>query len=45
MPNADRCCGQGGSFSITHRDVSKEIADHKVDAIMAVGFPDSKREL
>ncbi|MDZ7617312.1 MAG: (Fe-S)-binding protein [Patescibacteria group bacterium] len=37
MANADRCCGLGGSFSITHYDVSQKIADHKVDAILASG--------
>ncbi len=37
MPEADRCCGLGGSFSITHYDVSKKIADHKVDAVAASG--------
>ncbi|MHB0959642.1 MAG: (Fe-S)-binding protein [Pirellulaceae bacterium] len=37
MPDADRCCGLGGSFSITHYEVSQKIADHKVDAIAACG--------
>ena len=37
MPNADRCCGLGGSFSITHYETSQQIADHKVDAIVACG--------
>jgi len=37
MHDADRCCGLGGSFSITHYEVSKKIADHKVDAITACG--------
>ncbi len=37
MPDADRCCGLGGSFSITHYDVSQKIADHKVDAIVTCG--------
>jgi len=37
MPNADRCCGLGGSFSITHYDVSKKIAGHKVNGITASG--------
>ena len=37
MPDADRCCGLGGSFSITHYEVSRKIADHKVDAITACG--------
>lgn len=37
MPDADRCCGLGGSFSITHYEVSRKIADHKVDAVAACG--------
>ena len=37
MRDADRCCGLGGSFCITHYEVSKKIADHKVDAITASG--------
>lgn len=37
MPDADRCCGLGGSFSITHHDVSKKIADHKVAGFEASG--------
>ena len=37
MSDADRCCGLGGSFSITHYEVSQKIADHKVDAIVASG--------
>jgi len=37
MSDADRCCGLGGSFSITHYDVSRKIADHKSDAIAACG--------
>jgi glycolate oxidase iron-sulfur subunit len=37
MPDADRCCGLGGSFSITHYEISQKIADHKVDAILASG--------
>ena len=37
MPDADRCCGLGGSFSITHYEVSRKIADHKVDAVVACG--------
>jgi len=37
MADADRCCGLGGSFSITHYEVSKKIADHKTDAIAACG--------
>jgi glycolate oxidase iron-sulfur subunit len=37
MADADRCCGLGGSFSITHYEVSRKIADHKADAIEACG--------
>ena len=37
MPNADQCCGMGGSFTITHYDVSKKIADRKVEGIKATG--------
>ena len=37
MSDADRCCGLGGSFSITHYEVSRKIADHKVDAVVASG--------
>ncbi len=37
MADADRCCGLGGSFSITHYDVSRKIADHKAEAIAACG--------
>jgi glycolate oxidase iron-sulfur subunit len=37
MPDADRCCGLGGSFSITHYEVSRKIADHKADAVAACG--------
>jgi len=37
MPDADRCCGLGGSFSITHYDVSKRIADHKVAGFVVSG--------
>lgn len=35
MAEADRCCGLGGSYSITHYDISKKIADHKADNIAA----------
>jgi len=37
MPDADRCCGLGGSFSITHYEVSRQIAEHKADAVAACG--------
>jgi len=35
MPNADLCCGMGGSFSIYHYDITKKIADKKMDGIKA----------
>lgn len=37
MPDADRCCGLGGSFSITHYETSKRISDHKVAGFEASG--------
>jgi glycolate oxidase iron-sulfur subunit len=33
MPNADMCCGMGGSFSVYHYDLSKKIASKKMDGI------------
>jgi glycolate oxidase iron-sulfur subunit len=33
MPNADRCCGMAGTFSIYYYDLSKQIADKKAAAI------------
>ena len=37
MPNADMCCGMGGSFSMYHYDLTKKIADKKMDGIKATG--------
>ena len=37
MPNADRCCGMAGAFSLYYYDLSKKIADKKVEAIKATG--------
>jgi glycolate oxidase iron-sulfur subunit len=37
MPNADRCCGMAGSFSIYFYDVSQKIADKKMAGIDATG--------
>jgi len=37
MPNADLCCGMGGSFSVYHYDLTKKIAKKKMDGIMATG--------
>ncbi|MGQ9695958.1 MAG: (Fe-S)-binding protein [Thermodesulfobacteriota bacterium] len=33
MPEANRCCGQGGSFNIANYDLSLKIADRKIKAI------------
>ena len=35
MPNADRCCGMAGTFSIYYYDLSQNIADKKIEAIKA----------
>ncbi len=35
MPNADMCCGMGGSFSVYHYDLTKKIADKKMAGIKA----------
>ena len=37
MPDADRCCGMAGSFSIYYYDLAKKIADKKIEAIKATG--------
>ncbi len=37
MPNADLCCGMGGSFSVYHYDLTKKIAAKKMDGIKATG--------
>jgi glycolate oxidase iron-sulfur subunit len=36
MPEADRCCGFGGSFNLFHYDLSKNIGQAKRDNIIAV---------
>ena len=36
MPDADRCCGNGGSFNLSHYDLSKSIGQVKRDNIMSV---------
>ncbi len=33
MPDAMRCCGGGGTFSLFHYDLASKIASHKVRAI------------
>lgn len=37
MPNAEACCGFGGTFSVKYPEVSVAIVDHKVDAIEQAG--------
>ncbi len=37
MPDADRCCGMAGTFSIHFYDLSKRIADKKLASIDATG--------
>jgi glycolate oxidase iron-sulfur subunit len=37
MPNADLCCGMGGSFSVYHYDITKRIAAKKMEGIKATG--------
>jgi len=37
MPNADRCCGMAGAFSLYYYDLSKQIADKKAEAIESTG--------
>ena len=37
MPEADRCCGMAGTFSIQFYDLSQKIADRKMASIDATG--------
>jgi len=37
MEDADRCCGGGGLFSLSHYDLSLKIGQHKVDRIAESG--------
>jgi len=37
MPDADQCCGMGGSFGISCRDTSKVIADKKMASVRKAG--------
>ncbi|KJS20121.1 MAG: hypothetical protein VR72_15815 [Clostridiaceae bacterium BRH_c20a] len=34
MEVSDRCCGSAGSFNLTHYDLSQNVAQHKVKAIL-----------
>jgi len=37
MPEADRCCGGGGLFSLSHYDVAQKIGARKAEAIRESG--------
>ncbi len=37
MEGADDCCGMGGAFSITHRDISLAIQNKKMQSIIKTG--------
>jgi glycolate oxidase iron-sulfur subunit len=37
MPEADRCCGMAGTFSVYYYDLSKKIADKKIANIASTG--------
>jgi glycolate oxidase iron-sulfur subunit len=37
MPEADRCCGGGGLFSLSHYDVAQKIGARKAEAIAETG--------
>jgi glycolate oxidase iron-sulfur subunit len=36
MAEAERCCGSGGSFTLKHYDLSRQIGKRKRDNIVAV---------
>lgn len=37
LPNADACCGFGGTFSVKYPEISVAILDNKIDAIEQAG--------
>jgi len=37
VSNPDRCCGFGGTFSLSYQSLSDEIGGTKVDALMRTG--------
>jgi len=37
LPNADTCCGFGGTFSVKYPEISVAILDHKIEAIEKAG--------
>jgi glycolate oxidase iron-sulfur subunit len=36
MDDASKCCGMGGTFTITHYDLSMNILNHKLDSLEAM---------
>jgi glycolate oxidase iron-sulfur subunit len=38
MPEADRCCGCGGSFNLQHYEISASIGRRKRDNIVQSGY-------
>ena len=37
MPHSDRCCGAGGSYQITQREMSGQLRTHKLEEAAATG--------
>jgi L-lactate dehydrogenase complex protein LldE len=37
LPNADSCCGFGGSFSVKLPEISGQMMGEKIDAVVATG--------
>jgi glycolate oxidase iron-sulfur subunit len=37
MPMADRCCGSGGTYGLTHRSTSVQILNKKTENIISTG--------
>jgi L-lactate dehydrogenase complex protein LldE len=37
LPNAQNCCGFGGTFSVKMTPISEQMVDEKVDSVMETG--------
>jgi len=37
LPDADMCCGWGGTFANKFEDIAVKLAEKKVDAILSAG--------
>jgi L-lactate dehydrogenase complex protein LldE len=37
LPDADECCGFGGTFAVKNADVSAAMLDAKIDNVLASG--------